>query len=477
MEVQNNALRNPAEKITLVSSEGTPFYLARSIVEKSPVLKMILRNGIEKKTNTIALKKIDFKTVNALQLLLVSTTQLQPENNFLDSLADKKAQGISNLIDAVYFLQLEDQLIAPCPFLIKNVLLQNVFPAIKSKDVKLYGSSNSAKCIAADRNYFTWVAGDNMIKLLNKQTNEEVWLSGHTDQVSSVLIDGKCIISGSHDKTVKVWDTQTGKKLGSLQGHNDWVECIAVDNDSIVSGSHDGMLIIWDKGTYEQMYKLQAHASSVTCVATDGNYIISGSQDATLIIWNKYTGKKLHILKGHKDWVSCVVIDGDRIISGSRDNIIKIWNKYTGNELGTLHKHTKPVTCLAVDEDCIFSGSDDGTIKIWNKYTGNALYTLPGEPACCLVVDGDQIITGFLHDKLVVWDLFEYHEFRDFLNRLLLPYADLFARLEKAYVTKSKIKLSTADLGIYHHFLNVIKENWGEGVKEEIKQILVKKYK
>ena len=73
-------------------------------------------------------------------------------------------------------------------------------------------------------------------------------MEGHTDWVKCVAAtgDGLCV-SGSNDKTLRVWDTRTGKCLRVMEGHTDWVRCIAAIGDSMcVSGSDDGTLRVWD---------------------------------------------------------------------------------------------------------------------------------------------------------------------------------------------------------------------------------------
>jgi WD40 repeat protein len=75
---------------------------------------------------------------------------------------------------------------------------------------------------------------------------------GHTDSVESVAFspDGKKIVSGSDDDTLRVWDAESGSSiLGPLVGHSDWVKLLAFspDGKKIVSGSNDNTLRrVWD---------------------------------------------------------------------------------------------------------------------------------------------------------------------------------------------------------------------------------------
>ncbi|KAH6702770.1 hypothetical protein BKA61DRAFT_457375, partial [Leptodontidium sp. MPI-SDFR-AT-0119] len=114
-------------------------------------------------------------------------------------------------------------------------------------------------------------------------------LEGHTREVSSVAFspDGKQIVSGSWDKTVRRWDAATGQQLlPALEGHKDKVTSVAFspDGKQIVSGSWDKTVRLWDMATGQQLLPaLEGHTSRVSSVAIspDGKKIVSGSWDKT----------------------------------------------------------------------------------------------------------------------------------------------------------------------------------------------------
>ena len=119
--------------------------------------------------------------------------------------------------------------------------------------------------------------------------NQQV-LQGHTLQVNSVAFspDGRYIVSGSGDRTIQLWDAQTGGQVGNpLQGHTDKVKSVAFSPDGryIVSGSKDKTIQLWDAQTGSQVGNpLQGHTDSVNSVAfsPNGKHIVSGSQDKTI---------------------------------------------------------------------------------------------------------------------------------------------------------------------------------------------------
>jgi WD40 repeat protein len=79
--------------------------------------------------------------------------------------------------------------------------------------------------------------------------------------------DGKHLVSGSCDRTVKVWDSQTGKEECTLTGHSDWVNSVAYSPDGkhIVSGSDDKTVKIWDSTTSKEVSVLFCDCPIVCC--------------------------------------------------------------------------------------------------------------------------------------------------------------------------------------------------------------------
>ena len=102
--------------------------------------------------------------------------------------------------------------------------------------------------------------------------------------------DGICIVSGSRDNSVQVWDASTGKELNVLNGHTDLVNSVAfsIDGTCIVSGSYDKSVRVWDASTGKVLNVLNGHTDSVYSVAfsTDGTHILSGSLDKSVRVWD-----------------------------------------------------------------------------------------------------------------------------------------------------------------------------------------------
>jgi WD40 repeat protein len=214
----------------------------------------------------------------------------------------------------------------------------------------------------------------------------------HTNYVYCAAFspDGKCIVSGSADCTILIWDAQTGNHvLRHLKRHTDAVFCVAYSPDGrqIASGSWGNTIIVWDAVTGMVVAgPFKGHTGTVESVSfsLDGNKIVSGSQDNTVWIWDAQTGGNVvGPLKGHTDVVTSAVVsaDGKQIASGSVDMTIRVWDAKSGRPvLGPLNGHKDGVHFVAFSPSGrrIVSVSFDGDACVWDVRTG-ALFFGPSK--------------------------------------------------------------------------------------------------
>jgi WD40 repeat protein len=218
---------------------------------------------------------------------------------------------------------------------------------------------------------------DKTVRVWDAQTGvERAVLEGHTSSVTSVAFspDGKHIVSRSDDKSIRVWDAQTGVQRAVLEGPKYMLTAVAfsTDGNQIVSGSWDKVVRVWDTQTGVERAALEGHTNWVTSVAfsTDGQEIVSGSPDKTIRVWDTQTGVERAVLEGHTSWVSSVAFstDGKEIVSGSNDMTVRVWNAQTGVERAVLEGHTHSVTSVAFSADGkhIVSTDDEGGARTWS---------------------------------------------------------------------------------------------------------------
>jgi hypothetical protein len=196
--------------------------------------------------------------------------------------------------------------------------------------------------------------------------------------------DGRRVLTGSDDKTAKLWEVETGKELRSFNGHADGVMSVAFSPDGrrVLTGSNDKTAKLWEVETGKELRSFTGHSYSVGSVAfsPDGRRVLTGSNDKTAKLWEVETGKELRSFTGHSQSVSSVTFspDGRRVLTGSDDSTAKLWDTETGKELRLFAGHSDSVTSVAFSPDGrrVLTGSDDNTAKLWDAETGSRLATL-----------------------------------------------------------------------------------------------------
>ncbi|XP_041350538.1 F-box/WD repeat-containing protein 11-like [Gigantopelta aegis] len=281
------------------------------------------------------------------------------------------------------------------------------------------GHTQGISCVQFDDTRIVSGSSDKTIKVWNIRTNAP-WsvqtLVGHSNTVRCLHLEGNRLVSGSSDRTIKVWDLSTQDSWSSIAckvtmiGHTHTVRCLKVDDDKVISGSYDKTLKLWDLRTGNCRMTLRGHQAAVLCVHFNETKIVSGSCDNTIKVWN-YEGVCIRTLTGHQDAVTCLQFDSTRIVSGSLDCNLKFWDIHTGECVNTIdwkaaEGHTGVVRCLQADGWRLVSAADDKTIKVWNLETCQRLVTLQNhkDGVTCLQFNDFIIVSGSYDKTVKLWD-------------------------------------------------------------------------
>jgi guanine nucleotide-binding protein subunit beta-2-like 1 protein len=219
-------------------------------------------------------------------------------------------------------------------------------------------------------------------------------LEGHNGWVTSLATTPAhpdLLLSGSRDKTLITWkltpgeDNQYGVPKKSFKGHSHIVQDVTISADGAyaLSASWDKTLRLWDLESGECTKRFVGHTGDVLSVSIAKNLrqIVSASRDKTVKVWNTI-GECMTTLKGHDDWVSAVRIspsdNSATVISASWDKTVKSWDLLNYKTNADFIGHTGYISCITLSPDgslCASAGKD-GVIILWDLNSNITLYTL-----------------------------------------------------------------------------------------------------
>ena len=154
-------------------------------------------------------------------------------------------------------------------------------------------------------------------------------LAGHTRAVTAVAFgkNGRWLVSGSADKTIRLWEVDTGRPIRTLVDEMGVVAvALSPDGRWLASASNENIKL-WDVGTVSVVHVLK-HDDAVNALvfSADGRFLASASDDEKARIWEVDSGRLVAGPLKHDDWVTVVAFspDGGLLASGSKDKTIKL---------------------------------------------------------------------------------------------------------------------------------------------------------
>ena len=292
----------------------------------------------------------------------------------------------------------------------------------------LTGHTGVVRAVAFSPDGKTLASGarDRTIKLWDIETGDVITCIGHRGGVESVAFspDGKMVVSGAEDSTVRLWNTADGQSLATFTKQADRVRIFSVafspDGKTVASGGSDNTINLWDIETKRNIATLTGHEDIIFSVAfsPDGRILVSGSQDDTVKLWHVETAQNLHTFR-HWERVFSVAFSPDgKLVAGGSYFGIKLWNIETGEEVSLLKGGARVISgsvAFSPDGATLVSASADrfggtrGTVMLWDVETGKDFATLHGHteriPAVAFSPDGTTIASGLRDGTVKFWNL------------------------------------------------------------------------
>lgn len=204
----------------------------------------------------------------------------------------------------------------------------------------------------------------------------------------SVTHDNKSVIAASSSNNLYVWDMSSGRMNHTLTGHTDKVCAVDVSKVSvrhIVSAAYDRTIKIWDmlKGYCTNTIIFPSNCNAI-CFSIDGQTICSGHVDGNLRLWDIQTGKLLSEVAAHSLAVTSLSLsrNGNMLLTSGRDNLHNLFDVRSLEVCGTLKASGNRVasnwsrSCISPDDNYVAAGSSDGSVYLWSVSQGRIASTL-----------------------------------------------------------------------------------------------------
>ncbi len=242
---------------------------------------------------------------------------------------------------------------------------------------------------------------------------------GHKATIRDVIFtsDGRYLVSASADKTVRVWDTDSGELIRIIRGqigtgHEGKIYTAALSHGDrwlALGGWFPGQsdrrnpIRLIDFRSGEVVRLLRGHGNVIHKLAfsPDGKLLISGGGDKKAKIWKVESGELLQILRGHKEGIHEVSFapDGRSVVTGSFDDTLRLWRVSDGKLLKVMTGHSDDVGAVSYTPDGLYilSGSKDKTIRLWGS-NGDFIKVLARQnrsvASLSVSPDGSRVVTG-----------------------------------------------------------------------------------
>lgn len=265
------------------------------------------------------------------------------------------------------------------------------------------------------------VAKADKISTYNALSGEKVMeFKGHFYDVNDVAYspDGTQILSGSSDKTARLWDVKSGAEIRIFREHTDRVNGVAfsADGTKIATCSRDQTTIVWDLATGVPIRRFTGHDHGINTVkfAPGGTLVATGGDGGTIHLWDSSSGSVVLTFQKQDKPITDLHFSttGERVISTSDDGTAVAWDVVSGKEILTVAHPPKTVAVKAVpNRESFLTASTEQGAKLWDFPSGTLAQTF-FDPASTepitdmdLSPDGTRLVLSSDVSHVIVWDL------------------------------------------------------------------------
>ncbi|KAM0680913.1 SCF ubiquitin ligase complex subunit cdc4 [Glugoides intestinalis] len=201
-----------------------------------------------------------------------------------------------------------------------------------------------------------------LLQSIQKGLEQVVTFNTKQKDMTQLSVFGNLIFVSSDDQSIKAFDFD-GVRIKKFIGHSGGVWTFDCDDSRLVTGSTDKTAKIWCLETGQSFITLKYHRSTIRILKMHGEYIVTGSRDCTIAVWNLF-GDLLHRLDGHNQSIRCMDLNDEYLVSGSYDGYCKLWDYRRGKLIKDIHKHHDRIYCVKMSNGYIASAGYNSEVKV-----------------------------------------------------------------------------------------------------------------
>ncbi|CAJ0745853.1 7495_t:CDS:10, partial [Entrophospora sp. SA101] len=227
-------------------------------------------------------------------------------------------------------------------------------------------------------------------KISSPPTVVDLNITAHDGEIHTIAstVDGSMFATGSADKTINVFDTETGNVKQTLTGPHQSIMHVSFNNtnEAIVCASSDNVARVWSLNTGRIAFTLTSHLGKVYSARfnCDSTRVITGSHDRTIKVWDIQRGYCSRTIYAYSSCNDVVSLDdyGTTLASGHLDNSLRFWDVKSGKdikELTNIHLGQITSVCLSPDRTKVLTNSRDNSLKLIDLRTYQIEQTLKAD--------------------------------------------------------------------------------------------------